>query len=91
MRALALAAAIVTLTLPAFAASAETVRPGMVIVDASHNRLGNIDQVNTDGSVGVVMDADYAVIPAANVHMEDGRPVANLTHAQVEALVQTAN
>lgn len=91
MRALPLAAALIGLTFSAHAAALPGLHAGMVLVDTQHHRLGDIDQVNADGSVGVVMDGAYAVVPGDTLRLEDGHPVTKLTRQQVESLASSGN
>lgn len=91
MRRFLLAAVLSLAAAPAFAVTLPGLHTGMVLVDAANQKVGDIDQINTDGSVGVVMDGAYAVVPADTLSMQAGRPVTKLTRKQVESLVAQGN
>lgn len=77
MRLVAFAALLVAAA-PALAAQSDVHR-GQVLLDANKVRLGVIDSVATDGTVGVIVDGVYDRIPAASVNMVDGKLLTTLT------------
>ncbi|MFQ3665375.1 MAG: hypothetical protein SNJ79_04965 [Sphingomonadaceae bacterium] len=87
--ALALAAAT-----PALAADSPTppagaeaaVSAGQVLRGADNVRLGRIDRVFPDGSVRVIAGERFAVIPASEIQVVDGKPVTRLSRRDIERL-----
>ena len=67
-------------------ATADVVKPGRTLRDASNARLGKIDQINADGSVRIIFDARFVTIPADTISVAGGEPVTSLTKREVSKL-----
>uniref|UniRef100_UPI0035CB39B8 hypothetical protein n=1 Tax=uncultured Sphingomonas sp. TaxID=158754 RepID=UPI0035CB39B8 len=66
---------------PAFATdgglkSDVTLHRGQTVVDAASKRLGTVDSVANDGSIGLIVDAKYVRLPSADFTVVDGKIVS---------------
>ena len=77
---------------PAFAADAPAAavaavaHSGDMLRDANNLRLGAINAVNKDGSVGLIFDSHYVTVPGDSLTVVGGKLTTKLTKAQVSAL-----
>lgn len=74
---------------PAFAADAPTAtvaHSGDMLRDANNVRLGAINAVNKDGSVGLIFESHYVTVPSDSLTIVGGKLTTKLTKAQVSAL-----
>jgi hypothetical protein len=81
------------LTAPAYAGDAPVSSATPVVAYAgqmlrdSHNvRLGSVDAVRPDGSVAVIFESRYVVVPANSLTVVNGKLITSLTKDQVGAL-----
>lgn len=58
---------------------AVVVHRGQLVRDAANARLGVIDSVASDGSIGLIVDAKYVRLPAGTFSVVDGKVVAKKT------------
>ena len=68
---------LVLATTPALA-DQPMVHRGQVLRDANKARLGVIDSIANDGTVGLVIDGTYARVPAQTISLVDGKPTTTL-------------
>ena len=85
MRLTILGLLLVATAVPAVAADAPVARRGVMLRDANNVRLAAIDTVKADGSVGIIVNAHYIVVPADTLSMTDGKLVTKLTKEQLTA------
>lgn len=65
------------------AATAPAATRGMMLRDANNLRLAPIDLVKTDGSVGIILDSRFVLIPANTLSVVDGKLTTKLTKAEL--------
>lgn len=83
-----------TVTTPATAATATAAaagqqpvaKTGMMLRDAQNTRLGAVEEVRADGSVGLIYASHYVVVPANTLDVVDGKLVTKLTKQEVAKL-----
>ncbi len=78
-----LLAALLAVSTPVFAADPSQVHTGQVLRDANNKRLGMIDEIFPDGTVGLILDEQYVHIPMSTIKVVDGKPVTNMTKNQL--------
>ncbi|WP_298692841.1 hypothetical protein [uncultured Sphingomonas sp.] len=61
-------------------------RHGQVVRDVSGARLGAIDSVASDGTIGLIIDGDYVRLPASVVTNVDGKAQTSLSKKEAKAL-----
>ncbi len=61
-------------------------KAGRLLKDSAGGRIGKIDQVLGDGSVRVIFDERFVVIPAATLSIVDGEAVTSLAKRDVAKL-----
>ena len=83
MRSVALFAVLLAASAPAFADGLDIHR-GQVLRDAKNVRVGTIDSVAADGTVGLVVDAAYVRVPASTISMVDGKLVTKMTKREIQ-------
>lgn len=83
MRSLALFAVLIAASVPAFAEGLDIHR-GQVLRDAKNARVGTIDSVANDGTIGVVIDAAYFRIPVNTISLVDGKLVTKMTKREIQ-------
>ena len=74
---------------PAFAAdatAATVAHSGDMLRDANNVRLGAVNAVNKDGSVGLIFESRYVTVPGDSLTVIGGKLTTKLTKAQVGAL-----
>lgn len=81
MRFIIAALALLVSSAPAFAAdgamkSAVALHRGQTVVDVASKRLGTVDSVANDGSIGLIVDAKYVRLPASEFTVVDGKIVS---------------
>lgn len=67
------------------APSATPLHRGQVLRDVSGARLGTIDTVANDGSIGLIIDGGYVRLPASVVTNVDGKAQTSLSKKDVKA------
>ncbi len=88
MRFALIATALILSAAPLAAAESAAPQPkvGQTLRGASNTRLGVIDKVLADGSVRVIVDERFVVIPAGTLTVADGKVVTSLSKAEVSKL-----
>jgi hypothetical protein len=56
--------------------SAVTLHRGQTVVDGASKRLGTVDSVANDGSIGLIVDAKYVRLAANDFTVVDGKIVS---------------
>jgi hypothetical protein len=64
-------------------ASVPAAARGMMLRDANNMRLAPIDLVKTDGSVGIILDSRFVLVPANTLSMVGGKLTTRLTKAEL--------
>lgn len=67
-------------------ASAPVTRTGAMLRDANNIRVGAVDSVKPDGSVGVIYESHYVVVPGDSLSVVDGKLVTKLTKAELSKM-----
>ena len=85
-------AALMFVATPTFAAEATATTPpvtaphrGQVLRDATGARLGTIDTVASDGTIGLIIDGGYVRLPASVVTNVDGKAQTSLSKKDAKA------
>ena len=89
MRYVIIAATLALASAPAFAADAppaKVAHSGDMLRDANNVRLGAVNAVNKDGSVGLIFDSRYVTVPGDSLTVVGGKLTTKLTKAQLSAL-----
>ena len=92
MRLALVAIALAVVSTPAIASdlpsvpSAPIARQGDMLRDSNNVRIGSIDSVNKDGSVGVIYNSRYVTVPGDTLSLVNGKLTTKLTTAQVDSL-----
>lgn len=92
MRSIVIAAALFAVSTPAFAedaapvAAAVQAKNGAMLRDAAGLRLGKVSRVLTDGSVQIIYDQNFVVVPGATLSMVDNNLVTSLSKREVARL-----
>ncbi|MFC3172682.1 hypothetical protein ACFOD9_00305 [Novosphingobium bradum] len=68
------------------APAATQVKAGAMLRDATGARITAISRVNTDGSIGVIVESKFITIPADKVSVVDGKVVTKLTKREIISL-----
>jgi hypothetical protein len=76
-------AALVAFFSPAFAADQSALHAGDILRDSHNKRLGRIEDVLSDGTVGVIIDDQYIHVPISTIKIVDGKPVTSMTKDQL--------
>lgn len=66
-------------TVAATSPPAVLVHRGQSVRDSANARLGVIDSVASDGSIGLIVDAKYVRLPAGTFSVVDGKVVTQKT------------
>ena len=90
MRSVLVAAFLVVAT-PAFAATVPppngvVAHTGQMLRDAANVRIGAVDSVKADGSVGVIVEGRYVIVPANTLTVADGKLTTSLSKKTVIGL-----
>lgn len=67
-------------------ASDPAVKRGATLRDVKATRIGTIDRVNPDGSVQVIFNSKFVVIPADKLVVTSGTVATSLSKAEVSKL-----
>ena len=92
MRLALFAIALAAVSAPAIASdlpsapSAPVAHQGDMLRDSNNVRLGSVDTVNKDGSVGVIYNSRYVTVPGDSLSLVNGKLTTKLTKAQLGAL-----
>ena len=86
MRYAIIAAALSLVFVPALADDAPVAHQGDMLRDANNNRLGSVDAVNKDGSVGIIYNSHYVTVPSDSLSLVNGKLTTKLTKAQISSL-----
>lgn len=92
MRLALITIALAALSAPAIASDLPSARPasiarqGDMLRDSNNVRIGSIDAVNKDGSVGVIYNSRYVTVPGDTLSLVNGKLTTKLTSAQVGSL-----
>jgi hypothetical protein len=81
IRPIALVLGLALATAPALAqdaAAAPVAKVGHMLKDATGGRVGKIDKVLPDGSLRVIYNEQFVVVPAATVSFVDGEAVTSM-------------
>ncbi|WP_448578656.1 hypothetical protein [Thermaurantiacus sp.] len=68
------------------AAAMLELRPGQTVRDPANARLGKIDRVNADGSVRIIFEERFVIIPADKLVVHNGNVTTSLTRREVARL-----
>jgi hypothetical protein len=82
------AAALIVVSSPVLSqvATPGALHVGQTVRDASGARVGDIDEINPDGSVRVIYDTQFITLPAASLSVTDGAVKTSLTRKQINQL-----
>lgn len=81
------AVALISTSIPAFAqAPADSIRIGKTLRGANDARIGTIDSVLADGSIRVIVESRYIVIPASTLTVADGIATTSLSRKDVSKM-----
>jgi len=81
------AVALLSTSIPAFAqAPADSIRVGKALRGANDARIGTIDSVLADGSVRVIVESRYVVIPASTLTVANGVATTSLSRKDVNKM-----
>jgi hypothetical protein len=61
-------------------------RRSQVLLDATGARLGAIDSVAADGTIGLIVDGKYVRLPGSVITNVGGKPKTSLTKKDLKAL-----
>lgn len=81
----ALLAALFTVATPASAVGEVAVRKGDMLRDANQVRLGAVNTVNKDGSVGIIYNSRYVTLPVSTLSVVEGKLITSLSKAEISA------
>jgi hypothetical protein len=74
-------------SVPAFAADAPGTTPqvknGALLRDVNNAVLGNVSRVNSDGSLGLIVDYKFVTVPAASVTVVNGKAMTTLSKKEI--------
>jgi hypothetical protein len=87
----ALVAATLVVASPVFAASVPAAEgtvahTGQMLRDAANVRIGTVDSVKPDGSVGVIVEGRYVVVPVNTLAVADGKLTTSLSKKMLVGL-----
>lgn len=90
MRSIIAAAMLLAAAVPCFAAEradaqtpAVRAQEGQTLRGPNNSRIGRVERVLADGSVRVIIDARFFVVPANTISMVGGSPVTTLSRRDI--------
>ncbi|MCF8709417.1 PRC-barrel domain-containing protein [Rhizorhapis sp. SPR117] len=89
MRKILICAALFGVSVPVLAqpaASENAAQRGMTVRDSSGVRLGNVTRVMPDGSVQVILNQRFVVIPANTLTVDDRQVTTSLSKREISKL-----
>lgn len=86
MRTLILALTLVLAAAPALAADGPVATRGAMLRDANDVRVGQVDRVAADGSVGLIIGSKYVTVPADKLALVEGKLTTSLTKKEIARL-----
>lgn len=91
MRFIVVALALAAVSAPVIAADQPTAvdvvaHPGDMLRDANNVRLGSVNTIAKDGSVGIIYNSRFVTVPAATLSVVNGKLTTKLTKSDVSAL-----
>ena len=86
MRYAIIAAALSLVSVPVLADDAPVAHQGDMLRDANNIRIGSINAVNKDGSVGIIYNSHYVIVPSDSLSLVNGKLTTKLTKAQISSL-----
>ncbi len=86
MIAIGVALAFAAPTLAQETAAPAVAKAGHMLKDSAGGRVGKIDKVLADGSVRVIFDERFVVVPAATLSIVDGEAVTSMPKRDIAKL-----